>query len=378
MKRNIFIAINALSIGMLSFGGITTAFAATNTNQAISTLPQAINITKQEMLTDGTSLANKNQTKAIVDFGKKYNADLSKYTFESMPADPIQLNERDAFVTASKAVGLNGNTGRSTKIFVATIGVHDTGFTLPYYQQYIFTFTNDTLEGAAIRIAPSDGVTINLNEAQLLPFTALDTKTTANAEMIQSINTTIQYYGGILAKPANLKAALDFPSGIKADATVNKTLNTWFTKQGWKANNWTFYSNYVTLVDPADVSKGNVAYLGATDIQLAMLASSNNGTKAQVRMLLPDSGFYFTERSYKIKNTNNYFNIDFCASQIDATQPNSQPLFSWLIVKPLKENSAGKLDRFYYPANTSIKTITQDMNAYYNGKTPSKNTTVPK
>lgn len=378
MKRNIFMAMNALSIGMLTFGGATTAFAANNTTQAISTLPISINVTEQEMLTDGTSVANKAQTKAIVDFGKKYNADLSKYTFESMPSDPIQLNERASFVSASQAVDLNGNTGRSVKIFVATVRIHDTGFTLPYYQQYIFTFTNDQMEGAAVRIAPSDGVTINLDEAQLFPFTALDSKSSTNAGMIQSINTTIQYYGTILAKPSNITAALDFPSGIKTDSAVNKTLRTWFTKQGWKASNWTFYTNYATLIDPADVSKGNVAYLSATDIQLAMLASSNNGTQPQVRMLLPDSGFYFTERSYKIKDTNNYFNIDFCASQIDTTQADSQPLFSWLIVKPLKKNASGKLDRFYYPVNTNIKTIAQDMNAYFNGKTPYKNTTVPK
>lgn len=350
----------ALSLCTMSIFGLSSAFAIENGKRTqLSTVE-----------TDGNQVANAQQQKVAVEFLKKYDTNASNYKFEILPQDQIQLNDRSDFVTASETLKLPGTTGRAATVLSVTTETAIDGYALPYYEQYLLTIVGSTIEGAAIRIAPSNGIALDDTQSTIVALG--DTKKQADA--IASIKKT---YDKNIVAPRTGVSLYDAPIGFRIDKAENLALNKWFKANGWDLKNKAFYQQFNPLIDVKGNTKENFSFLSDEDVRLAMQADSVRKNGIQVAMIMPSTGFYYTEQRYTFNQKKNAFYIDFCASNVAFKNGEASPLFAWLIVKPDKKNKDGKLDRFYYPVTTKLSTITSDMKDYISGKTPKNAVTLP-
>lgn len=350
----------ALSLCLMSSFGLSSAFALENGKRAqVSTVE-----------TSGNQLASAQQQKAAVAFLKKYDTNAANYKFEILSEDQIQLNDRSDFVTASETVKLPGTTGRAATILSVTTETSMEGYALPYYEQYLLTIVGSDIEGAAIRIAPSNGASLDDTQGTIIALG--DTK--KQAEAVAAIKKT---YDKNIVMPRTGVSLYDAPVGFRIDKSESLALNKWFKASGWDLKNKTFYQQFNPLVDSTNNAKEEFSFLSDQEVLLAMQADSVRKNGIQVAMFMPSAGFYYTEQRYTFNQKKNAFYIDFCASNVSFKNEEASPLFAWLIVKPDQKNKDGKLDRFYYPVTAKLSTIVTDMKDYFSGKTPTNAVTLP-
>lgn len=364
-KQKILAAIVAASLSIVTLGSMT-AYAASANNSSdtqrntalppITTLPYEVKSSMQVLDETIKNSATAQQKALILEFAKKQGLDLSGYTFEVLGSDPIQAEKRADFVAASEKVGLKGNTARSASILSVVTSNSITGYPIPYFKQYLFSVSANRLDGAAIRMAPTNGHTMDMDHAVLVAFHNKDMQATALRDIIKA-------YDKNMAKAPAPVAALDFPVGMRASEDIEKALQSYFSDNGWRASEWKFYKNMPELANALNITEGYRNYLNDAEVGKAMAASANGGP--QVMMMMPPSDFYFAERTFKIAGTSRRFYVDYCAFGINPEHEDAKPTFSWLIVKPAKANMNGKLDRFFYPVDTKITDIAKDMNAYF-------------
>lgn len=183
--------------------------------------------------------------------------------------------------------------------------------------------------------------------------TPLYAMTKGTFSLIQSdVAKFIQEYAFL---PKTKAAQASLISGYRVESADNTALQTFWSQKGWDTKGWTFYQNE----DGSDTK----AYLTDEEITLAMKASGNGGP--QVAMIMPSYGYYFIEKAYKIKGSDERFYVDFIASGINLSAKELGANFSFLVVKPAKIKADGTVDKFFYPADTKISVIVKDITKYY-------------
>lgn len=157
--------------------------------------------------------------------------------------------------------------------------------------------------------------------------------------------------------------------GYPVSSTKGAAIRNYFKGEGWNLGNYTVYQNPGAWVSGTANASGYTPYLNDAEVGQAMTASANGGPA--VLMMMSGSGFYFVEKPYKFKGTDEYFYVAFCAFGGDANKAEYMPTFSWLMVRPAKYNMDGTFDKFFYPVETKLQDIVNDMSAYYeNSKVP--------
>lgn len=308
-----------------------------------------------------------------------------------------------AIQKASSSAKLGGYTQyqKNLRDLVAqTTGKRINGIGVTYQFHFIFDETQkDTLIAAYVQpsIASEYGIDT------LLPINTTPT----------SVDNTIKAFLKTNQAVATDKiAALDFPMALRSsNAKYNQLFINKFRALGWKDAPTTLYQNSYTL--PLTENESNIGYFYFSSAQtLQGLKASNKvnllppaiskqtltqykpfpgwdaGWRSETQQkeaeanldssatYMPSfSEFYFMEKKYKLTNTQSFY-IDFVAD-FSTTENNDEKqstktsiAYAFLVVKPAKKNSKGKLDRFIYAPNVKLSTIESDMKLYFAGKTP--------
>lgn len=150
--------------------------------------------------------------------------------------------------------------------------------------------------------------------------------------------------------------------GYEIGATKSAHFRAYFKSEGWNLGNHTVYQNPGAWT-PSEVTPEYEPFLRGQEVNEAMRASANGGP--QVMMMMSGSGFYFVEKPYRFKDSDDYFYIAFCASNGDLEKEDYHPTFKWLTVRPAKYNQDGTFDKFIYPVDTKLQTIVNDMSQYF-------------
>lgn len=150
--------------------------------------------------------------------------------------------------------------------------------------------------------------------------------------------------------------------GYEITATQGNNIRAYFKSKGWDLGQRPVYHNPGAWT-PSKVTPAYVPFLSDGEIGQAMTAAADGGP--QVLMMMSGSGFYFVEKAYRFKDTDNYFYIAFSAFGGDTNKTDYQPTFSWLTVRPAKYNMDGTFDKFIYPLSTDLQKIVNDMDAYF-------------
>lgn len=150
--------------------------------------------------------------------------------------------------------------------------------------------------------------------------------------------------------------------GYEVSSAKGANIRAYFKGKGWDLGQRTVFQNPGAWT-PSKVTPDYTPFLSDGEVGQAMTASADGGP--QVLMMMSGSGFYFVEKPYRFKDTDNYFYIAFSAFGGDPSKTNYQPTFSWLTVRPAKYNMDGTFDKFFYPLNTELKKIVNDMDAYF-------------
>lgn len=342
MKKNMIAGF--LSVAMLATAGLS-AFAATPTDPV--TLPAAV---------EGEAPSTIEATH-IDAFLKKYGLDkkekgelTSKDFHKDFANFYFSEKELEEIATMSKAIELRGWTDETSTTLYTVKKAHKSG---DYNYEVVYALFMDIRTGlvnaAAIKRLPSNE---NDKAASIYP---MDKAALADIE-----KDALAYAKANIFLPTSKIAQRSVIYGYKVETAANKGLRDFWAGRGWTTSNWTFYQNAY--------EEGRTAYLTAEEINQAMKVSGEATGGVQVAMIMPSTGFYFTERNYRIKDTENRFFIDFVASGIDPTADKDKlgANFAFLIVKPAKVNQDGTLDKYFYPTDAKMSTIVRDMTKIFN------------
>lgn len=312
-----------------------------------------------------------------------------------------------AIQKASSSAKLTGYTQyqKNLRDLVAqTSGKRINGIGVTYQFHFIFDETNKNTLVAAY-IEPSIA-----SEYGIDTLFSINTTSTNVDNAIKSFLKTNQ------AVAVDKIAALDFPMALRSsNAKYNQLFINKFRAFGWKDIPVTLYQNSYTL--PLTENESTIGYFyfsSAQTLQGLKASSSVNllpesmskqsldqykafpkwdaGWRSESQQKEEESSldsstaympsfseFYFMEKKYKLTNTQSFY-IDFVADfntiQNDDKEKSTKTsiAYAFLVVKPAKKNSNGKLDRFIYAPNTKLSTIQADMKLYFAGKAPKYNT----
>lgn len=227
-----------------------------------------------------------------------------------------------------------------------------------------------------------------------LEFEALNQK---SSTLIQRAEKTAQKLENEnKAKPIDEIAALDFMGGQKVNEQTSQNFAKIFQDEGWAQTKFKhFYTRswpaereanpddevavgeiagYETIYDTEeDFSFTKEEELLAYKAGKALKNIKNYPLMQGAKSYDVEGSFYYAEKKYK-KGEQSYY-IDFCIAYTlfwgKSGYDKSDVTNLFLLVKPGKKNAQGKLDRYFYPADTNNAIIAADIKDYYKGKEPS-------
>lgn len=346
MKKNIIAGL--LSVAMLA----AAPMSALAMNEAI-TLPPAIEVQEQKPTTIEATHIDAFLKKYGWD--KKENGALTSADFaKDFAAAYFVGDDFKTIETLSKPLELRGWTSEESSTLYTAKKDYKTG---DYNYQLVFAVFTDIKTGL-VNAAVVKRLPTNLDVDKAASIYSMEKPAFATYE-----KDALAYAKANIFMPSNKIAQRSLIHGYKVSPGYNDGLKSFWKGRGWSSNNWTFYQNAV--------EEGHKAYLSGPEVNQAMKVSGEATGGVQVAMIMPSSGFYFAERSYKIKGTQNGFFIDFVASGINPAADSDKlgANFAFLIVKPAKVNMDGELEKFFYPTTAKLSTIAKDMNDYFNRDT---------
>ena len=324
--------------------------------------------------------ATRTQVREIFSFGKRFNWPLEDIAFVQKTSGGDSLASKQSWGSTieryAQLTGLPGDTENYNLVYgQKTLYVSE--YELPYTLEFRFWFgkASGRMLSAYIAIIPyGDGgydedraFLRNINESE--------------SNIVRDMKS---YYQRNILKANDEISSKDFPLAYKiTNLSANKAFQTLFSQYGFYADNLSFGYTIPRPSNPKDPESKGQNHFSTRDLEKALFVATNGKGKT---LSIDSSSFFFAEQSYVVPNSKNKFYIDFCAanekgpimtySQISSFKSGKKvyPDYCFLIVRPAKPKSGGALDRFFYPADTSLKTISADMQLYFSGKSLGSNT----
>lgn len=320
--------------------------------------------------------ASKAQTREIISFGKKFGWNLDEISFlqKSSGLDSLssKKNWESQIERSAQFMGLSGKSESYELVYGQLVELDSTS-KLPYTLEFRFWFGKASGKMLCAYTAVIPYGNGGYEEDRAL-YRDLSSKRTDIQRDMKS------YYERNLLKAEDDISAKDFPVAYKiTNLAANRAFQDLFSQYGFYSSSMEFGYALPALSDSRKPEGSAKNFLSTRDLEKALfVATDGKGVGSKI----DSSNLFFAERSYFVPNSKSKFYIGFCVanekgSVLSYNELNSfkngdkvYPDYCFLIVRPAKPQKDGSLDRFFYPASTSLQTISNDMQSYFKGIRP--------